>query len=205
MKIFFLLLALFTLSTAFLYRTSEFETQGINVKDQIFEKIYDNTLNATTSCSNVNLNVAPYFYNGVVRSGYLSVNKGNSVLSFIFYGRENTTESEITNYPIVIWLNGGPGSSSQLGNFFECGPYRLVTSNMKPYDIVRNNDSWTKDFNVIFVDQPVGTGLGYADESVKDVFCTNMSCVADDFYYALKQLFENNNGCLNQLKYKPSH
>ena len=76
---------------------------------------------------------------------------------------------------------------------------------MKPYDIVRNNDSWTKDYNVVFVDQPVGTGLGYADEIFKDVYCTNMSCVADDFYFALKELFENSAGCLNQLKFKPSH
>jgi carboxypeptidase C (cathepsin A) len=36
---------------------------------------------------------------------------------------------------------------------------------MKPYDIKKNNDSWTKDYNIIFVDQPVGTGLSYADES----------------------------------------
>ena len=92
-----------------------------------------------------------------------------------------------------------------MGNFFECGPFRLVTSNMKPYDIKTNNDSWTKDYNIIFVDQPVGTGLGYADESVKDVYCTSMSCVADDFYFALKQLFENPSGCLNQLKFKPNH
>ena len=87
MKIFLLLLALLTVSSAFLFRTSEFEKLGINVKDQVFTKFYDTPLNATTTCSTVNLNVDPYFYNGVVRSGYLNVNKGNSVLSFIFYGR----------------------------------------------------------------------------------------------------------------------
>jgi carboxypeptidase C (cathepsin A) len=76
---------------------------------------------------------------------------------------------------------------------------------MKPYDIIRNNDSWTKDYNILFVDQPVGTGLSYADESIKDVFCTNMSCVADDFYVALKELFQNPTACLNQLKFKTDH
>jgi vitellogenic carboxypeptidase-like protein/serine carboxypeptidase 1 len=88
---------------------------------------------------------------------------------------------------------------------------------MKPYDIKRNNDSWTKDYNIIFVDQPVGTGLSYADESfnmqesdddaevIPKVYCTNMSCVADDFYYALKELFTTSSGCLNQLKFKSDH
>ncbi len=70
---------------------------------------------------------------------------------------------------------------------------------------------------MIFVDQPVGTGLSYADESfnmsgtndadaaVPKVYCTNMTCVADDFYYALKELFLTSSGCLNQLKFKNDH
>jgi hypothetical protein len=87
MKIFLLLLALTTLSQAFLYRSKDFEKNGLHINDQILTNVYDTPLNASTTCSNVNLNVAPYFYNGVVRSGYLNINKGNSVLSFIFYGR----------------------------------------------------------------------------------------------------------------------
>jgi len=49
---------------------------------------------------------------------------------------------------------------------------------------------------VIFVDQPVGTGLSYADPNYKpNPYCTNMSDVAKDFYYALKELYFNPNGC----------
>ena len=107
-------------------------------------------------------------------------------MSFIFYGKEGASASDILNYPIVIWLNGGPGSSSQLGNFMENGPFHIKPVNMAPYEIVKNNHTWIKDYNVIFVDQPVGTGLSYADETSTGVYCTNMDCVANDFYNALK-------------------
>lgn len=69
--------------------------------------------------------------------------------------------SQIKNYPTVIWLNGGPGSSSQLGNFQELGPLRLV----RQYDAVLNNYTWANNFNLLFIDQPIGTGLSYADTS----------------------------------------
>jgi len=45
----------------------------------------------------------------------------------------------------------------------ELGPYFVRPVNMAPYEIVKNNHTWIKDYNVIFVDQPVGTGLSYAD------------------------------------------
>jgi carboxypeptidase C (cathepsin A) len=120
-------------------------------------------------------------------SGYLNVNKAGSGLAFIFYGKENVTvKDRLKDYPTIIWLNGGPGSSSQLGNFMELGPYFIKPSNTTPYQVVKNQYSWIRDYNVIFVDQPVGTGLSYADPEFPKPYCTNMDEVATDFYNALK-------------------
>ncbi|KAF9303941.1 hypothetical protein BGZ74_002705 [Mortierella antarctica] len=56
-----------------------------------------------------------------------------------------------------IWLQGGPGSSSMIGLFFENGPIR-VKDNMK---LVRRSTSWADEYSVLFIDQPVGTGYSY--------------------------------------------
>ncbi|KAL7623315.1 Cell death protease [Parahypoxylon ruwenzoriense] len=59
----------------------------------------------------------------------------------------------------VIWLNGGPGCSSEDGALMEIGPYRLKDENTLEY----NNGSWNEFANLLFVDNPVGTGYSYAD------------------------------------------
>lgn len=32
---------------------------------------------------------------------------------------------------------------------------------------MENNNTWAKNYNILFIDQPVGTGLSYADISYK--------------------------------------
>ncbi|KAI1372921.1 Alpha/Beta hydrolase protein [Hypoxylon crocopeplum] len=59
----------------------------------------------------------------------------------------------------VIWLNGGPGCSSEDGALMEIGPYRLKDENTLEY----NNGSWNEFANLLFVDNPVGTGFSYVD------------------------------------------
>jgi carboxypeptidase D len=59
----------------------------------------------------------------------------------------------------VIWLNGGPGCSSMDGALMEIGPYRLKDDHTLEY----NNGSWDEFANLLFVDQPVGTGYSYVN------------------------------------------
>ncbi|KAI9688577.1 MAG: Cell death protease [Bathelium mastoideum] len=59
----------------------------------------------------------------------------------------------------VIWLNGGPGCSSEDGALMEVGPYRVNGDGSLGY----NNGSWDEFANLLFVDNPVGTGFSYVD------------------------------------------
>lgn len=185
----------------------EWLEKGFDIRDGVLKDFPNYNLQVDTKCTEVNLNKAgtPYNYNGTVMSGYLKVGKGNSALGFIFYGKENVEKAKLNTIPTVIWLNGGPGSSSQLGNMMELGPFWVVKSSSKPYDVVRNKYAWTNNYNILFVDQPVGTGLSYADPSFPNVYVTNMSQMADDFYAALKELYNNPNGCFQRINIRGDH
>ncbi len=80
----------------------------------------------STSCNLLNFS-GIYNYSGIVATGYLSVGaKGNSALAYTFYGRKDVTQTnQLKNYPTVLWLNGGPGGSSQKGNLQGLGPLSL--------------------------------------------------------------------------------
>ncbi|KAL8685323.1 MAG: hypothetical protein Q9224_005862, partial [Gallowayella concinna] len=53
------------------------------------------------------------------------------------------------------WLNGGPGCSSLTGLTYENGPFQFHQRTAVPSS---NPNSWTKLANVLYIDQPVGTG-----------------------------------------------
>jgi len=76
---------------------------------------------------------------------------------------------------LVIWLTGGPGCSSELAIFFEQGPFKInddVTLRINPW-------SWNNASNLLFVDQPVGTGYSHGEK--KD-FVHNETEVSEDFH-----------------------
>lgn len=54
---------------------------------------------------------------------------------FFFESRKNTSDD-----PIVIWLTGGPGCSSQLALFYENGPFHISDD----LSLVWNNYGWDK-------------------------------------------------------------
>lgn len=63
---------------------------------------------------------------------------------------------ELEEIPLLIWLNGGPGGSSEFGLFWENGPFRMHNDAACSIDL--NPFSWNQRAHVIYWDQPVGTG-----------------------------------------------
>jgi carboxypeptidase C (cathepsin A) len=58
--------------------------------------------------------------------------------------------------PLMLWLNGGPGSSSLLGAFAENGPIRIVNGTPALF-----KHSWSVMAHLLFVDQPLNVGFSY--------------------------------------------
>ncbi|KAL8701153.1 MAG: hypothetical protein Q9201_005069, partial [Fulgogasparrea decipioides] len=82
----------------------------------------------------------------------------------------------------VLWLNGGPGCSSMDGALMEIGPYRLKDKE----NLVYNNGAWDEFANVLFVDNPVGTGYSYVDT---DSYVTELTEMANQMVQFLEKFF----------------
>ncbi|KAK4148130.1 Alpha/Beta hydrolase protein [Dichotomopilus funicola] len=92
-----------------------------------------------------------------------------SNLFFWFFPSTN----EAADKEIIIWLNGGPGCSSFEGLLQENGPFLWQYGTYKP---VKNPWSWHTLSNIIYVEQPVGTGFSTGKPSI-----TNEEELADQF------------------------
>lgn len=66
---------------------------------------------------------------------------------------------------ITIWLNGGPGCSSLEGLLQENGPFLWQDGTFKP---VQNPYTWVNLTNMVWVEQPVGTGFSQGTPNAKN-------------------------------------
>ncbi|AEO63549.1 uncharacterized protein THITE_2108975 [Thermothielavioides terrestris NRRL 8126] len=82
----------------------------------------------------------------------------------------------------VIWLNGGPGCSSEDGAVMEIGPYRVKDDKT----LVYNEGAWNEFANVMFVDNPVGTGYSYVDTNA---YLHELDEMADQFVIFLEKWY----------------
>jgi len=95
-------------------------------------------------------------------SGYVLVN--STYNANLFYWMFESQSNPATD-PVILWMTGGPGCSSELAVLFENGPYTVGSNNQ----LVPNPYSWNKRANVIYIDQPAGTGFSTTNkEYVRD-------------------------------------
>jgi carboxypeptidase C (cathepsin A) len=118
-------------------------------------------------------------------SGYITVpgpmkDNGTHLFYWFFESRNSPQTS-----PFIIWLTGGPGCSSMVALFYENGPYNLNGTTLSI-----NPNSWNEVANVLWIDQPVGTGYSYAD-SYSD-YVGDETAVAEDLWEFLQVFFQTN-------------
>ncbi|KMT08095.1 hypothetical protein BVRB_6g143470 [Beta vulgaris subsp. vulgaris] len=118
------------------------------------------------------------------KSGYLIVNQtSKSSIYYTFYEAQKPITS-LSKTPLLIWLQGGPGCSSMVGNFFELGPWRVNNR----IELERNHGAWNRIFGLLFLDNPIGTGFSIAaseEEIPRDQYG-----VAKHLFIAIKSFIE---------------
>ncbi|KAJ8089025.1 hypothetical protein PM082_014273 [Marasmius tenuissimus] len=86
-------------------------------------------------------------------TGYIDI--GARHFFFYFFESRATPEDD----DVIFWTNGGPGGSTAIGLFVELGPCAILGENA----VGRRVESWSNHANLLFVDQPVGTGFSFAE------------------------------------------
>ncbi|KAL0436383.1 UNVERIFIED_CONTAM: Serine carboxypeptidase 3 [Sesamum radiatum] len=113
-------------------------------------------------------------------AGYYKLPHTKDARMFYFFFESRNS----TNDPVVIWLTGGPGCSSELALFYENGPFH-ITSNLS---LAWNDFGWDKISNLIYVDQPTGTGFSYSSDD--DDIRHDEEGVSNDLYDFLQAFFK---------------
>ncbi|KAA8544154.1 hypothetical protein F0562_022210 [Nyssa sinensis] len=86
-------------------------------------------------------------------------------------------------WPIILWLQGGPGASGVgIGNFEEVGP---LDTDLKP-----RNSTWLQKADLLFVDNPVGTGFSFVED--KNLLVKTDEEAATDLTTLLIEVFNRN-------------
>lgn len=100
---------------------------------------------------------------------------------FWFFPAQNGNKPDT---PVMLWLQGGPGSSSLFGLFTEIGPIYIDGNG----NIQMRQINWNKNYHLIFIDNPVGTGFSFT--SNEQGYARSQEDVARDLYSALTQFFQ---------------
>ncbi|KAJ2400953.1 hypothetical protein GGI23_001712, partial [Coemansia sp. RSA 2559] len=138
------------------------------------------------------------------RSGYLDLDgegsDGKHVFFWYFGSRtrlEPSFNNTTSNVPLVFWFSGGPGCSSQIANWQENGPCQYVPSvpydksmsdskrKKLPHGIERNLWAWNDVADIVFIDQPIGTGFSYGQSPNSTEGATDTAWRAMQAIYSL--------------------
>lgn len=112
-------------------------------------------------------------------SGYIEVDHTTTdgieltVKKELFYWFHECDCESPDEQPLILWTNGGPGCSGMEGNLVEHGPL-LIQSD---FTLSKNDYSWNKLANVIYIEQPFG--VGYSSPSEGEVVSGDLNAAKD--------------------------
>lgn len=109
--------------------------------------------------------------------GYVDITS-DSHMFYWMYGKKNINPQDRWSHPLVLWSNGGPGGSSFNGDYMEVGPLDV--------ELKVRNYTWANEANLLFVDQPVGTGYSYVDND--DAYVTTKEQINEHLLILLQNL-----------------
>lgn len=100
-------------------------------------------------------------------SGFLDASAAEKG-THLHYWFSESSKSPTTD-PVVLWLNGGPGSSSILGFLQEVGPLLINATG----GLFENPYAWTTQANVVVLESPAGVGYSYCAKALQGQGCSN--------------------------------
>ncbi|TIA90203.1 hypothetical protein E3P99_01683 [Wallemia hederae] len=107
----------------------------------------------------------------------------NSHLYFAMVEARHKTDKPRT----IFWFNGGPGCSSFDALMMEVGPFNLIKTDTGELGLKEKEFGWHEYANIVFIDQPVGTGFSYAQT---DSYVHELDEAADQFITFLENFYE---------------
>jgi len=78
-----------------------------------------------------------------------------------------TSQNKPESDPVVTWHQGGPGGSSIYGLFGEMGAFHIDDNG--PY---LNENSWNKNANMLYLESPAGSTVGFGANPLGFSYCT---------------------------------
>ncbi|KAI8524191.1 hypothetical protein RHMOL_Rhmol13G0130800 [Rhododendron molle] len=114
--------------------------------------------------------------------GYVEV-RPKAHMFWWYYRSPHRVEDPNKPWPIILWLQGGPGASGVgIGNFQEVGP---LDTDLEP-----RNSTWLSKADLLFVDNPVGTGFSFVEDT--KLFVETDEEAATDLTTLLVEIFNRN-------------
>jgi len=118
-------------------------------------------------------------------SGYLKAGGTRNEYFYWFFESRDKPKDD----PFIMWLTGGPGCSSQLALLAENGPCNVMKDSS---GTTINEYSWNKNANIMWVDQPPGTGFSKGKEvTTEEEISQDMWAFLQNFAKSFPEYFTN--------------